>query len=100
MGLRWRETAVLANFILYFLLLFAGVNVPIGRCRLVADALEGSADHPRRGGGRELVAGSSIADVAGLLGAEVLVGTVYAVIGLALRDVRGRARRHATLEVA
>ena len=32
MGLRWRETAVLSNFILYFLLLFAGVNVPTTCC--------------------------------------------------------------------
>ena len=29
LGLRWRETAVLSNFVLYFLLLFAGVNVPL-----------------------------------------------------------------------
>ena len=50
---------------------------------------------------REIVGGSSIADVAGLLGAEALVGTVYAVIGLALlRRFEVIARRHATLEVA
>ena len=29
LGLRWRETAVLSNLLLYFLLLAAGVNVPL-----------------------------------------------------------------------
>ena len=80
MGLRWRETAVLSNFILYFLLLFAGVNVPL-------DLLPGWLQTLSKGlpithgaeAAREIVAGSSIVDVAGLLGAEALVGTVYAV---------------------
>ena len=50
---------------------------------------------------REVVAGSSIADVAGLPGAQALVGTIYAVIGLVLlRRFEVIARRHATLEVA
>ena len=102
MGLRWRETAVLSNFILYFLLLFAGVNVPI-------DLLPGWLQTLSKGlpithgaeAAREVVAGSSIADVAGLLGAEALVGTIYAVTGLVLlRRFEVTARRHATLEVA
>ena len=102
MGLRWRETAVLSNFILYFLLLFAGVNVPLD---LLPDWLQTlSKGLPITHGAeaaREIVAGSSIADVAGLLGAEALVGTVYAVIGLVLlRRFEVIARRHATLEVA
>ena len=47
------------------------------------------------------MAGSSIVDVAGLLGAEALVGTIYAVTGLVLlRRFEVIARRHATLEVA
>ena len=102
MGLRWRETAVLSNFILYFLLLFAGVNVPID---LLPDWLQTlSKGLPITHGAeaaREIVAGSSIVDVAGLLGAEALVGTIYAVTGLVLlRRFEVIARRHATLEVA
>jgi ABC-type Na+ efflux pump permease subunit len=85
MGLRWRQTAVLSNFILYFLLLFAGVNVPID---LLPDWLQTlSKGLPITHGAeaaREIVAGSSIVDVAGLLGAEALVGTIYAVAGLVL----------------
>jgi ABC-2 type transport system permease protein len=102
MGLRWRETAVLSNFILYFLLLFAGVNVPIdllpGWLQTLSKALP--ITHGAEAA-REIVAGSSIADVAGLLGAEALVGTIYAVIGLVLlRRFEVVARRHATLEVS
>ena len=93
---------MLSNFILYFLLLFAGVNVPLD---LLPDWLQTvSKGLPITHGAeaaREIVAGSSIADVAGLLGAEALVGTVYAVIGLVLlRRFEVIARRHATLEVA
>ena len=102
LGLRWRETAVLSNFILYFLLLFAGVNVPLdllpGWLQNVSKALP--ITHGAEAA-RDIVGGSSIADVAGLLGAELLVGTVYAVIGLALlRRFEVIARRKATLEVA
>ena len=102
MGLRWRETAVLSNFILYFLLLFAGVNVPLD---LLPDWLETMAQAlPITHGAeaaREIVAGSSIGDVAGLLGAEALVGSIYAIGGLVLlRRFEVVARRNASLEVA
>jgi ABC-2 type transport system permease protein len=102
LGLRWRETGVLSNFILYFLLLFAGVNVPLdllpGWLQNVSKVLP--ITHGAEAA-REIVGGSSIADVAGLLGAEALVGTSYALIGLALlRRFEVVARRNATLEVA
>jgi len=102
LGLRWRETAVLSNFILYFLLLFAGVNVPLD---LLPDRLETMSQAlPITHGAeaaRQIVAGSSIADVAGLLGAEALVGAVYALGGLVLlRRFEVVARRNASLEVA
>jgi ABC-2 type transport system permease protein len=102
LGLRWRETGVLSNLILYFLLLFAGVNVPL-------DLLPGWAQTMAQGlpithgaeAARDVVAGSSISDVAGLLGAELLVGVVYAVAGLfMLRRFEVVARRNASLEVA
>ena len=103
LGLRWRETAVLSNFILYFLLLFAGrERSPRSPSRLARR--RSRRDCPITHGAeaaREIVAGSSIADVAGLLGAEALVGTAYAVAGLILlRRFEVIARRQASLEVA
>lgn len=102
MGLRWRETAVLSNFILYFLLLFAGVNVPVellpGWLQTMAQGLP--ITHGA-GAARELVAGASVLEVGDLLLAELAVGTAYAVLGLALlRRFEVVARRNATLEVA
>lgn len=102
MGLRWRETAVLSNFILYFLLLFAGVNVPVellpGWLQTMAQGLP--ITHGAEAA-RELVAGASVLEVGDLLLAELAVGTAYAVLGLALlRRFEVVARRNATLEVA
>ena len=103
MGLRWRETAVLSNFILYFLLLFAGVNVPI-------DLLPGWLQTLSKG--LPITHGAEAAR-------EIVAGLVDRGRGRAARgrgarrhDLRGRrascccarfevvARRHATLEVA
>jgi ABC-2 type transport system permease protein len=102
LGLRWRETAVLSNFFVYFLLLFAGVNVPL---ELLPDWLSTLAQGlPVTHGveaARDAVAGAGLPDVAGLLAAEALVGLVYTVLGLALlRLFELQARRGATLEVA
>jgi ABC-2 type transport system permease protein len=102
LGLRWRETAVLSNLFVYFLLVFAGVNVPL---ELMPDWLQTVAQGlPVTHGveaAREAVAGASLTDVAGLLAAEALVGLVYAVLGLVLlRLFEREARRGATLEVA
>jgi ABC-2 type transport system permease protein len=102
LGLRWRESALLSNLILYFLLLAAGVNVPLD---LLPDWLASiSQVLPVTHGveaSREIVAGSSLADVAPLLGAELLVGLVYASLGLVLvRRFEILARRGASLELA
>jgi ABC-2 type transport system permease protein len=101
-GLRWRETALLSNLILYFLLLAAGVNVPLdllpGWLSTIAQGLP--VTHGAEAA-RELVAGSSLVDVAPLLGAELLVGLVYATVGLFLvRLVEFEGRRGASLELA
>jgi ABC-2 type transport system permease protein len=48
---------------------------------------------------RELAAGAGLGDVAGLVGAELLVGAIYAVAGFALlRWFEVQSRRYATLE--
>jgi len=102
LGLRWRETAVLSNTLLWVLLVFAGVNIPLDRVpdwmSTIAQGLP--VTHGAKAA-RELVAGSSFADVAGLIGAEALVGVIYASLGLAaIRLFEREARRGATLEVA
>jgi ABC-2 type transport system permease protein len=50
---------------------------------------------------RRLTNGSSLGDVAGLVGAEALIGTAYVVAGYALiRYMERESRIHASLEVA
>ena len=102
MGLRWRETALLSNLLLYFLLLAAGVNVPLD---LLPSWLSTLAQFiPVTHGveaARGLVAGESLLDVAPLLGAELLVGLAYATVGLFfVRVFELKARRGASLELA
>jgi len=99
-SLRIRENAVLNNVIFGFLLIFTGANVPL-------DALPGWMSTAAQAmpfthaieAARQLAAGSSLADVSDLIGAELLIGAVYAVIGYSvLRWFETQARRHATLE--
>ena len=102
LGLRWRESALLSNLLLYFLLLAAGVNVPLdllpGWLSTIAQGLP--VTHGVEAA-RGLVAGESLADVVPLLGAELLVGVCYATVGLFLvRLFEVEARRGASLELA
>jgi ABC-2 type transport system permease protein len=102
LGLRWRESALLSNMLLYFLLLAAGVNVPLdllpGWLSTIAQGLP--VTHGVEAA-RELVAGASLVDVAPLLGAELLVGTIYATVGLFfVRVFEFEGRRGASLELA
>ena len=102
LGLRWRETAVLSNTLLWVLLVFAGVNIPLDRLpgwmSTVAQFLP--VTHGAKAA-RELVAGSSFADVSGLVAAEALVGAVYVTLGLfTIRLFEHEARKGAALEVA
>jgi ABC-2 type transport system permease protein len=91
---------VLSNAIFGFLLIFTGANVPL-------DSLPGWMSTAAQGmpfthaieAARKLAAGRSLGDVGGLVGAEVLVGAVYGVLGYALlRWFEAQGRRHATLE--
>ena len=102
LGLRVRETAVLGNIIFGLLLIFCGVNIPLddlpGWMSTIAQGLP--LTHSIEAA-RELADGASLADVAGLLGTEVLVGTVWAALGFVLlRVFEYEARRRATLESA
>jgi ABC-2 type transport system permease protein len=102
LGLRWRETAVLGNVMLYVLLLFAGVNVPLDRLPgWLSTLAQGLPITHGAEAAREIVGGASFGHVAPLIGAEALVGAAYTIVGLAtLRLFEHEARRGATLEVA
>jgi ABC-2 type transport system permease protein len=101
-GLRVRESAVLCNIIFGVLLVFTGANVPLDQLpawmRTISEVL------PLTHGieaARRLTNGSSLGDVAGLVGAEALIGTAYVVAGYALiRYMERESRIHASLEVA
>jgi ABC-2 type transport system permease protein len=101
-ALRARDLVVLSNLIFAVLLIFCGVNVPLddlpGWMSTVAQGLP--VTHAVEAG-RKLVAGAPLADVAGLLGAELAVGGAYLALGVVLlRHYEHVARRQATLELA
>jgi ABC-2 type transport system permease protein len=100
LSLRIRENAVLSNVIFGFLLIFTGANVPL-------DALPGWMSTAAQAlpfthaieAARQLADGASLGDVAGLLGAELLIGVIYGIAGYALlRWFEVLSRRHASLE--
>ena len=102
LGLRVRDTAVLANIIFGLLLIFTGANVPI-------DVLPGwmqaiSQVTPLTHGieaARLLADGASLSSVDYLIVDEVLVGVGYGLVGYGLlRFLEWQSRVHATLEVA
>ena len=95
LGLVMRDAIVVANILYYLLLVFCGINFPVGRLpgvlQVVAYAL------PLTRGveaARQAVAGASLGDVAGLLAGEIAVGVAYAFVGyLLFRAFEGYARR-------
>jgi len=101
-GLRVRETATLSNIVLGILLVFTGVNVAVSVLPQWMQSV--SAVLPMTHGieaARELAAGRSLADVAPLVGDEILIGLVFATIGFAmLLWFEHDSRHHATLETA
>jgi ABC-2 type transport system permease protein len=101
-GLRVRETAVLSNILFGFLLVFCGVNVPLAE--LPAGMSTIAQGLPLTHGieaARSLADGRSLSSVAGLVGAEALVGACWAAGGYALvRFFELQSFRHATLERA
>ena len=102
LGLRWRETAVIGNLLLYILLIVAGVNVPLSRLPgWMSTLAQGLPVTHGANAARQLIAGASLGHVLPLIAAEALVGTVYVVIGLSTISLfELEARRGATLAVA
>jgi ABC-2 type transport system permease protein len=100
LGLRVRETATLNNIVFGLLLVFCGTNVPLSELPGWMSFL--SQGMPLTHGieaARRLAAGQSLGTVGGLIGAELLVGAAYGVVGYALlRFMEVQSRRLATLE--
>src|SRR2546430_8720109 len=81
-SLRIRKNAVLSNVIFGFLLIFTGANVPLDALPTwMSTAAQGMPFSHAIEAARRLAAGSSLGDVRGLLGAELLVGAIYGVSG-------------------
>lgn len=100
LGLRVRETAVTSNVIFGLLMIFCGVNIPLGRLPhwMAATAAYLPLTHGIAAA-RRLAAGASPSSAAGQIGVEFLIGVVYAVIGLLLlRAFEYESRRRSTLD--
>jgi ABC-2 type transport system permease protein len=99
-SLRIRENAVLNNVIFGFLLIFTGANVPLDSLPdWMSTVAQGLPFTHAIEAARQLAAGSTLADVSGLIGAELLIGAVYGIAGYTvLRWFEHQARWHGTLE--
>jgi ABC-2 type transport system permease protein len=101
-GFRVRENAVLSNILFGLLLIFSGANVDVDSLPQWMQAISQAA--PLTHGieaARRVADGSGLGDVSGLVLAELLVGTIYAVIGYGIvRFMEWQSRVHATLETA
>jgi len=99
-GLRARDVFFLANLVVFLLLLFCGVNVPL-------ESLPSWMETVARGlplthgiaAAREVSAGASLGQVSGLVWTEAGIGAVYALFAYGLfRFFEFDGRRRATLE--
>jgi ABC-2 type transport system permease protein len=99
-GLLVRDTATLNNIVFGLLLVFTGANVPLhelpGWMSTIAEGLP--LTHGIQAA-RRLAEGSSLSSVDRLVGAEALVGLLYALAGyLFLTAMEWQSRTRATLE--
>jgi len=99
-GLRVRETAVMLNIVFGLLLILTGANVPVDELPGWMARISGVLPFTHAiAAGRELVEGSTLGDVSGLLVRELAIGAAYAVLGYAfLRFMERQGRVHASLE--
>jgi ABC-2 type transport system permease protein len=99
-GLRARDVFFLANLVVFLLLLFCGVNVPL---ESLPDWMQSVANVlPLTHGieaAREIAAGASLASVSDLVWTEAAIGACYAILAYALLwYFEADSRRRATLE--
>jgi ABC-2 type transport system permease protein len=99
-GLRAKDFFFAANLAYFLMLLFCGVNIPldqlpgwmsaISRCLPLTHGIAAA---------REVAAGASLGNVAGLVWTELAVGGCYAVAGFLLfRLLERESRRSAVLD--
>jgi ABC-2 type transport system permease protein len=99
-GLRARDVFFLSNLIYFLMLLFCGVNIPfsalpgwmaaIGHWMPLTHGIEAA---------RQIVAGHSLASVAGLAATEAVIGVVYMTVAFVLfRVLEAEGRRRGSLE--
>jgi ABC-2 type transport system permease protein len=102
LGLRIRETSVLSNILVGILLIFCGANVPVSSLPGWMSSLSSWIPLTHAIEAARVVAdGGSLDSVGGLLGRELGVGLLYALLGLAIiRYLERQSRRHATLAIA
>ena len=83
-----------------FLPIFTGANVPLDDLpSWMSTAAQGMPFTHAIEAARDLADGSTLADVPGLVGAELLIGVIYGVAGYLLwRWLEIQSRRHATLD--
>jgi ABC-2 type transport system permease protein len=101
-GLRMRDTAIIANLTMAVLLIFCGVNIPLDKLpdwmHVTAEALPltHAIDAARR-----VADGASLGSVTGPVAVELALGTAYLFAGFALlRWFELEGRRHGTLDRA
>jgi len=101
-GLLIREQAVLTNVLFGLLLVFTGANAPLDSLPAWVQAFsEGLPFTHGIEAARRVADGAALDSVAGLVGAEALIGTLYAIAGYAfIRTTETLSRRYATLERA
>ena len=84
-GLVMRDAIIIANVVYYALLIVCGINFPVSRLPGVLQVVAYSLPLTRGvEAAREAVAGASLAQVAGLLGGELVVGATWALAGYLL----------------
>lgn len=99
-GLRARDVFFVSNLMYFLMLLFCGVNIPIealptwmgsvGRSLPLTHGISAA---------RDVAAGASLSDVAGLVQTELLIGVVYGIVAFGLfRFFELESRRRASLE--
>lgn len=102
LGLRVRDTATLNNIIIGGLLVFSGANVPVAALpRWMAVISQWIPLTHAIEAARDLAAGATLHAVTPLLLREIMIGAVFAVLGLAsVRVLERRSRRGASLEMS
>lgn len=100
LGLRGRNVSLFADSIAGSMLLVSGANVPLERLPGWLQAISDIIPLTRGiEAARQLADGAAVGDVSGLLAGELVVGTAYLGLGLAmLRFFEYEGRRSATLE--